>query len=190
MEPQNSPLSAKQITLGVAILVAGIIVGAAASFYFYSASSYQAGFNAARSLVEQSSLGGFFRTPTDARTLQGTVTALSGDRLTVRTHSSNPFDDPSLSDRTIFINASTTVIKVVQKDAKVFQAEMLNFLKASEGTATNSRILPVAFITTVANVSDIKVGDSVNVLASEDINSLSEFTARGIQILPKTRALP
>lgn len=149
---------------------------------------YQAGFAAARALVENSSLGAMIKTPVDIRTLSGTVTANNGNSLTLHVQSVNPFDDPALADRSILITASTTVMRRIQKDPVVYRAEVANFLKNPQG-ATTTRVLPEEYTSTPVKVSDIKVGDTVSVSASFGIKLVKEFNAGAIQILPKTSSL-
>lgn len=193
MELQTSPsFSAKQTALGAVILVAGIVIGAVASFYF----SYQAGFNAARSLVEQSSLGGFFRVENDVRSVSGTVTAITSDRLTVHSQSvGNPFNEPAISDRTILIAATTKVVRLTAKDSAVFQAELAAFTKAAQLSQTTSTMtgtpisppaaFPQMFSQTTVSAASIQVGDLVTAITSENVKAAAEFTAQEIQIQPK-----
>lgn len=176
------------------------LIGATIGFFFYpylSVSSstadsaqkeYQAGFAAARALVENSSLGAMIKTPADIRTLSGTVTANNGNSLTLHVQSVNPFDDPALADRSILITASTTVMQRIQKDPTVFKTEVANFLKNPQG-ATTTRVLPENYIFISAKASDIKVGDTVSVIALSNIKLVREFDASAIQILPKTSSL-
>lgn len=90
MEQQTAPLVCPAHTtqyLGAVII--GVIVGASASFVYFNqapaggGNSYQAGFDAARARVEQSAVGGMFQTMEDIRSLSGTVTAVSGNRITI-----------------------------------------------------------------------------------------------------------
>lgn len=184
----------KTISLSVVIaFLIGAVVAMLADPYLPSPLSntqkgYQNGFNAAKTLVASSSVGGFFQTPADVRTLSGTVTAISGNRITFHVQSSNPFDDPSLANRTAIVDASTTVIRLAQKDPVVYQAEMDAFTKAQK-TATTTGILPTPTVVASAQASDIKIGDMINVLTLVNVKTLGEFTVRAIQILPKPTPL-
>jgi hypothetical protein len=174
----------------VALLVIGAVAGALIDPYLpalvsNSKKGYQAGFNAARTLVLNSSLGAFLQTSNnDVRALAGTVTYINGSFLTLHVKSLNPFDDPALADRVIVINASTTVTRITQKDPVAFQAEMAAFLKANAGRAKPATA-PVSFTTAAARVSDIKVGDTINVLAFGNVKTVKEFVAHSIQIQQK-----
>lgn len=143
--------------------------------------SYQSGFNAAKSLVEQSSLGAMLRTPDDIRILPGTVTAVSSDRITVHTVSNNPFD--SFTDRTVLIDASTKITKFTQKDPAIFKTEMDAYAKAVKAAPKGTPPAnPELFIIAAITPADIKVGDAVMVTAADNIKSQNTFTASFIQI--------
>jgi hypothetical protein len=194
MEPQNPSLFTKQpILFGVPILIIGIIIGAFAGPYFpfssSSSSSYQAGFNAAKDLVEQSSLGSMLRGSDDVRTLSGTVTAVNGTSIMLHTVSKDPFADPSLGDRTILVNTSTKIFEFTQKDPKVLQSEMAAFTKAAQSGSsvpfkegTQPAVPPAPFVQTATDVTSITVGSVLTVTALENIKSMKEFTASEIQI--------
>lgn len=84
-----------------------------------TSSNYQAGFNAARKLVEESSVGNFFKTQDDIRSVSGAVTAIDGNRITIHDESmSNPFDVPNVSDKIVIIDTNTKVSKFVREETK------------------------------------------------------------------------
>ena len=160
---------------GVALLI-GIVIGIVADPYLpaslnNSQKSYQAGFDAAKTLVEQSSLGNFFKIPADVRTLSGTVTAVNGTTITVHSQTmANPFDvSAAIVDRTVRIAADTKVIALSAKNSKIITS------------ATSSS----PYLETVVASSSIHVGDMVTVTAAQNIKALDTFTASEIQILPK-----
>ena len=140
---------------------------------------YQSGFDAAKMLVLNSGVGASFQTPADTHSLSGTITAIDGNQFTLHVQSPNPFDDPSLTDRVVTFSTSTMVIKLVQKDPKVFQSEMDAFAKATQVSSTTS---PTPFTQVAANISDMKAGDVVTVTSSQNIKTLKEFSASQIQI--------
>lgn len=187
----NRKTSAFYVIASIGLLLVGAIIGAVVDPYLPVSLSntqkgYQSGFNAARTLVENSSVGKFLATPDDVHTLTGAVTAVSGNRVTIHLQSANPFDDPTLADRTIIVDASTTVTKLIPVDPKVLQAEMSNFIATTQGTTTSTKEPPASFTATDASVASIEVGDSINVSAPENIKSMKEFTASSITILLKT----
>jgi len=195
METQNSM---KYFVAGIALFLVGAVVGVFADPYLPAAlsnsqRSYQSGFDAAKTLVENSSLGVLLGTTSDVRSLAGTVISVDGNKLTLHVKSTNPFDDPALADRTVIVDTSTTVVKLIPRDLKVYQAEVDSYLK-TQGTATSTgatkptTALPSAFTQTPASAADIGTGDSIRVLTSENVKTLKEFVASGIQIQSKGSA--
>ena len=187
METQRT---AEYVIGGVVLVLIGAIIGALSDPYLPASLSnakkgYQAGFDAAKTLVLNSGVGNMIKTPDDIRTLQGTVTAVSGSTLTLHLRSVNPFDDPALADRTVLLDASTTIVKLVPKDPAAYQAELASFTKASKGSAA-SATPPALFSTVVASAASLTVGGPISVTASENIKNLKEFAASDIQILPGT----
>ncbi|MHB1163222.1 MAG: hypothetical protein ACYCZZ_01710 [Minisyncoccota bacterium] len=187
LTPPSTHLSRQLAILGAGLLV-GVVIGVFIAPLFTAtsntASSYQAGFDAAKKLVENSSVGGMIQSPTDVRTLSGTVTAVNGTQFTLHTQSTNPFDDPSLSDRTVLTDSSTVVVKLVPKDPTVFQTEMNAFIKANPvpSSASNSPTPPEPFTRTTVSAATIAAGDTLIVTSAENIKTLKEFSASQIQI--------
>lgn len=144
---------------------------------------HKEGFAAARKAMEGSGLANTFKVPDDIRILPGTVTAIDGARVTFHLSFWNSLDDQSLADRVIITDASTTVIALTNKDPKVYLAEMSAFAKKKQVATT--ALPPSEFIVASSSVSKIKIGDSINVLATQNIKMLKEFSAQGIQIVPK-----
>ena len=186
--PNSSPVisPATYLIIGIALFLAGSITGVFADPYLPPSLSntekgYQAGFTAARTLVEKSSLGVFFAAaPSDMRTVSGTVTRVASGSVTLHNQAaSNPFDEtPALSDRTVLIGANTKIIRLVPKDAKTIQAETAALLKAHK----TQQVAP--YTQTVVSISSIKVGDSLVVTAGDNIKTASTFTAVEIRIQP------
>lgn len=171
----------KYLVVGVALLLAGAVVEVFADPYLpASVSNYQKGFDAAEKRVQDSGFGGAFRVPSEVQTLSGTVIAIQGDKLSVRTLAVDPFADPALNDRTIVITSDTKLIQIVPKDPKVFQNE----LTVSAKSGVTGKPAPVPFTEVVITVADIRVGDSFTVTASENIKTAATFTAQEIQIQP------
>lgn len=203
MDPLNTTKEhspATYLVAGVALLLVGAIIGVFADPYLPSSLSnskkeYQAGFTAARTLAENSNFGGMFRkTPDDVRWLVGTVTSIGGGKLTLHTPPGNPFDDQTLVDRTIILDASTKVSFNVKKDPSIYQAGVVTATGTPQQTAsvastTPMKEFPVGFTLTPANVSDIKIGDIIDVIASENVKTQKEFTATEVQIMPRTSSL-
>lgn len=183
----------KTISLSIAVaFLIGAVAAMLADPYLPASLSntqkgYQAGFDAAKTLVASSSIGNFFQTPADVRMLSGTVTAISGDRVTFRVQPANPFDDPTLAERTAIADASTIITVQARKDQKTYQAD-ISALVGTRITATGTAAALISpFVTTPASLSDIKVGTSINVSATGNIQSSGEFTASAIQIISPIR---
>lgn len=195
MEPQQPLICPAHTTQYIGAAIVGILLGAGASFIYLKQApvsvgggSYQAGFDAAKKLAEEGPLGMMLRTPDDIRTISGTVTAISGNQITIHTQSANPFDDPTLLDRTITVTATTKITKISPVDPKVFQTEMTDYMKKMQGTKSPSQPLtpPASFTSTPATLASIAVGDTLNVTAIENIKTAKEFSASEIQIETKT----
>jgi hypothetical protein len=185
MENKNNAF--KYITASVILLLIGTIIGVLIDPYLPASLSnskkgYQVGFSAAETLVQNSSLGSFFRTPATVNALQGTVTSMHGNSLTLHISPVNPFDDPAFADRTVTITASTTIYSVKSVDPKVYQAEMVAFIK-TQPTVPGTKA-PSATISLPMSLSNIAVGDSVGVITTGDVKTVKEFTAQSIQIFP------
>ena len=171
--------SRTRVLILIAICLA-VILGIGASYF-----GYQAGFNDAKSLVENSGIGKVLRTPDDIRTLSGVVTAIDGDRITMHIQSVNPFDDQTLNDRTILITADTKIVKLVQKDPKTFQSEMAVFIKTAASNENAGTQPPQPFTQVAVDVASIAADDSLMVTSLENIKTLKEFPASEIQVSPR-----
>ncbi len=182
MDPQNDTKGnapAMYLAAAVGLLLAGAVIGGFVDPYLPASISnakkgYQTGFDAAKTLVLNSSVGNFFKTPDDVRALSGTIMAIDQDHITFRLDTGNPFDDPTLAVRTAISNASTSVT-------------ILTFTSQPKAsTSTAAFLVPVASATTTpASMSSLRVGDSIRVIASENIKALREFPVSEIQIMQK-----
>ena len=198
MEPQNNTHFAKSLIIIIVVFIAGGTIGVVVDPYLPSAISnakkgYDVGFAAARKVVEESNFGAMFRTPDDVRTLSGIVTTISDNQLTIHFSQMDPFSDPKLDDRTVLINDSTTIVTLVQRDTKLFQAEMSKFtewIRLSSATSSKGviepMVLPTPFAKTVVDRTAIKVGDALTITAFENIKTAKEFIAKEIQIQSRT----
>lgn len=196
MEPQTQPLVCPtHTTQYIGVLIAGLLVGAGASFVYFKQApasigggTYQDGFDTAKNLVLNSPMGMMFRAPDDIRAISGTVTEVKGDRIVIHTQSQNPFDDPALLDRTIVITKDTKITKITQEDAKALQAKMDAFMKTMETNRqagkSDGAILPVPPEPTRTTVpaSSIAIGETLIATAVENIKTMKEFSASEIQI--------
>ena len=173
----------------VIVFIVGVFIGLGVAFAFFSPSkedgnTYQAGFDAAKKLVKESPLGAMFISQNDIRSLTGTVTAVNGNKISVRGQaSSDPFADPALNSRVVVITKDTKIFTFTPKDAKTLQAEMALFMKGSSGNGTVTPPIPPSMSTlTASDVSSIKVGNTVSVTAGENIKTMKEFSATEVQV--------
>ena len=144
---------------------------------------YQSGFSAAQDSLARNT--GNVPTPSDVRTVIGTVTAISGTKFTLSVTQPASGTDQSLSTRTVSIDASTTVMRVALKDPATYRAEVSAYAAKQQGQTGSVGMPPANFTIVGARFSDIKVGDPVSVLSIANIKSLKYFTARYIEIMPK-----
>ena len=186
--PAHSPIAAYGIIIFISLIIGGVLNSFSDPYLPASLSNtqkgYQSGFAAAKAVVASSTSSN--SVIPDVRTVEGTVTAVSGATFTLKVASLNQGDDPSLATRTVTTNASTTVMKVALKDPATYQAEMTAYLAKQKQTGSTTGTQPVNFNVVGGNVSDIKVGDAVSVLSLVNIKTAKDITARYIQIIPKT----
>lgn len=190
-QPQQSLLCPTHITYYIVVGVVGIALGALAGWFLtyeyfevyappVHESDYKAGFDDAKKRVEESAQSGVMISPThdDIRTISGTVTVVKNDEIYFHTQLATPLDF-GLEDRGTYITANTKIFKISKKDPKVFQAEMDAFMKAAQSnkTATSTVKPPESFVRTSSDISSIKVGDTIEVTATENIKTKKEFTA-------------
>jgi|CXWL01.1.fsa_nt_gi hypothetical protein len=182
MDTPDTPHTCSTVTAifgSIALLLVGAVIGVFADPYLPASLSNtkkasQAGFAEAKALVDNSNLGKSIKVQNTSRNLSGKVTKVGSGTFTVHvTNSLDPFADPALSDRTIILNASTTLSLITEKaPAKK--------TKAGE-TTTN---MPT-FERTPIQASDIRVGDSVGVFLSAETVSAKEPIALAVQVLPR-----
>lgn len=164
---------ATHLIAGIGLFLAGAVAWVFVDPYLPASLSntqkgYQAGFTTARTLVENSSSGSFFRVENDVRFVSGTVTAIEGNHFSIHSElANNPFDKSAINDRTVLIGDSTKIVKIAASATNTTQ------------TQKSSHVVVIA-----ATSSDIRVGDLVTVTAAENIKTLTEFTATEIQVLP------
>ncbi len=197
MDQQTTQQSSSNIAIYAGILIIGILIGAGGSFAYFNhaaGNSYQAG-TAAKNLSENSGPNRQINLPAVIHTIPGTVTSITGKQFSMHTQLPPQIVGKILADHTVLINKSTTVVKLVQKDPKVYRAEMNKFLAARKAEGNVAANLPPVrppfpFATTTASVSEISVGSRVLVTSAQNIKTLKEITATNIQIYPKRTQAP
>lgn len=178
----------RYITVFVAgVILGGVIAGAASSVYFNraiasGANTYQAGFDAAKKLVQESEFGGALRSMDDIRAISGVVTDVSGNKIVVDTKSQNPFEDIALSSRTVVAAENTKITKKVYGDVVAFQSAMDAYIKSMRSGKKITTEVPRIPEPTyeIISISDIKEGASVVITAEENIKSAAIFNASEI----------
>ncbi len=173
----------KVINVGTGILI-GIVIGILTSPYLPQTfgnykKGYQTGFSDARNMVETSIFGDFFRVQEDVRSVSGTVVSINGNMLTIHGTEINPFDISTMGDRGVTVSADTKIFRLTDS---VPRAPVT--ISASAPAASPGGLPGQASV----GFSNIKVGDSVTAIASENIKNAAEFTAREVQIRSKTQA--
>ena len=177
-----------------AMVILGMIIGATALGAYIKfapvdeSNTYQAGFDAAKKLVEESSIAPMLQTSEDIRSLTGSVTSVEGNRITLHVASMNPFEDKNLADRIVVVTADTKILKLTQKDPKTFQSEMNAFVKKSQDPDTAPSSPPAPVNQTEGTVADITSGDFLSITTAENIKSVKEFSASEIRIQPRLTA--
>lgn len=178
----------RYITVFVAGVIFGGVIAGAVSFVYFNraiasgANTYQAGFDAAKKLVQESEFGGAFRSVDDIRAISGAVIDVSGGNIVIDTKPQNLFDDVSLSSRTVIVTENTKITKKVYGDVAAFQSAMDAYIKSMRsGKKTTTEVPRMAEPTyEIISISDIKEGASIVVIARENIKSAAIFSASEI----------
>ena len=159
------------------------------------ANTYQAGYEAAKQRLADS---GFAAPMADfeIKNVSGQVTAVQGDDITLKIRPLEPLADVDLDERTIKVDANTKIYALAEKDQTQYQKEMADFNKKMQEQVNNmpapgeipassagAIMPPEFFIKKPASLSDIKVGNNINVIAADkDIKNTKQFTAAEINI--------
>jgi len=180
------------IGISVVVFILGILVGALVfkgsmktSEGIKTDNTFQAGWDAAKKrLSESERFGSMAVGPTDVRSLSGVVQLVEGNKISIKISPLEPLADPNLDIR-IVVAASTTITRNVPRDAATVQKEMDAFLKSMEKPLLPGKEKPqppVSTIKEIGKVSDIKVGDTLVVIAGENIKESKEFNVISIDI--------
>lgn len=114
-----------------------------------------------------------------SETISGTVTAVSGDKLTFL---QDTFDTSEIIDgvkdtRVATVSAATKLQLRTNKPQDQLSKEMAAFKPAPGATP------PSPFITTSARLSDIKAGDKVIITSDKDLRLVAEFPALSVDVI-------
>lgn len=187
-----------QLTKNLPIIIISLIVGIALGFlldpYLPASFSntkrsyndgYTFGFSAAKSVVEKSTVGGFFKSPSEITTISGTITAIKGNVLTIHSQEiNNPFEGPSINDRNITIGSTTKVFEIKNKTPEAYKVEIADFMKKKYPPEVAKNLYPKPYSRTAIEVSTLKVGDLIGVISATNIKNVKDFTAKEIQLQP------
>jgi uncharacterized protein YkvS len=197
--PSAESYSFKKYFVLVFIFIIGAIVAAYTDPFLPAPLSntkrgYRAGFDAARKLVEGSSVGNLFKIKDDLRFITGTVLSINGNSLTIRVSQVNPFDNnPVFNERIVLLSKDTKIIKTSFKDVKVYNEELKKFMNdlytAPTSTRTEPIIRPQSVVETMVSSRDISLNDSITVKSLTNIKSIKEFTAAEVRIEYKLNTL-
>jgi len=121
----------------------------------------------------------------DSNFVYGQVKSVSGNVITLNTPKTNPFDE-SPTVRQVTVTSATKIIRnenkspaTVQAEQKAYMDKMSTWKPGSTGTLP---IPPTPFTEKNISISDIKVGDQLNVEAATKIRMLEKFTAVKINV--------
>lgn len=195
----------KIATAGGLLLVVGSVIGGFLVFSLDShlpegysntkkgyTSGYQIGFATSKKLVEESAMGDFFRTHVISETfsITGKITAIEGNVMTVNMRLLNPYDNLEMSNRKVLIASTTKFMTVRKKAEEAFVREKIAFAKTLAASSTykesqqdDESFLPQQFVQMTVSSSTLKVGDTVSVIANENIRDSQTFNASKVQII-------
>lgn len=157
--------------------------------------TFQAGWDAAKKRLAES---GFMpiMSNIEIKSISGEVKAVGDKTVTLKIRPLEPLADPNLDERIIEVDANTKIYVLAQKDQALYQKEMAEFNKKMQEQMKNmpkagealavpaTSIMPPEFFTKKqASISDIKVGTTVNVVATDkDIKNTKQFSAAEISL--------
>lgn len=197
------------ISLVVALVffTLGYLVGgsniAPAGQLIKGANTFQAGWDAAKKRLADSGFGSPMAN-FEINNVSGQVTAIQDKAITLKIMPLEPLADLDLDERIIKADANTKIYTLEQKDQAEYQKEMEDFNKKMQEQANSmpapgetpaspadAITPPEFFVKKETSLSDIKIGDNINVIAAdEDIKNTKQFTAAEINIQPAPAMTP
>ncbi len=123
----------------------------------------------------------FFPSIPDMRSVFGTVEMVKENVLVIKSSPSiNPFEDLP-EKREVVVTSTTKIIRMTQKDPKVFQREIEAIQKEQSGRKAGEipspALFPNPFIEKEVSLKDLRAGDQVSVEAGENIKEKTRFEA-------------
>ena len=118
------------------------------------------------------------QSPAEVKSVVGKIVNISGATLTVITTASTG------SVRDVTTDSNTVFERVIRKNPKTLQSDMLAFNKRIKTATTSDTPLqfPLPFTFKKISLTDLRVGDIVVVTAAEDILTKSQFTATRVSV--------
>lgn len=128
--------------------------------------------------------------PPDSKNVFGIIERIEGNTLSVRTSYRNPLEDtPTVVE--VAVTDSTTIEKMEPKRQEAISEEMKDFAKKMKLSSTTPPTPPEPFVRQALKASDLQVGQSVSVVAAEEIAGASRVTAASILVsTPPETILP
>lgn len=160
--------------------------------------TYQAGWDAAKQRLIDSGSVPSTGMNVEVRAVSGQITEINGDKITLKIRPLEPLADASLDTRIITVDSNTKITSMVPKDPKEFATEMEAYSKKMSANinvtpnmtkvgSTSTPPVPYVPITppesftkTTISVSDLKVGQTINVTTDKNIKDVKEFSATEI----------
>ncbi len=117
---------------------------------------------------------------TDIKSLTGKIADITGSTITIAVSGQN--------NRVVTTNSKTVFERMVPKDPKVFQSEIIAFnakIKTTQATGTSPlKDYPVPFTLQQMSLVDFHLGETVRVTATENISSANQLVAARILLNP------
>ncbi|HEX8946751.1 MAG TPA: hypothetical protein VF829_00860 [Candidatus Paceibacterota bacterium] len=135
-----------------------------------------------------------FPTPSDIRSVSGTIQSVSGNTLTIAVDPQTFGAD--IAQRTVSLSDATSIVRDVQKDPAAFQKEMDAFMKdmgaqkPDKMAAGEPLVPPMPYDKQQATVNDLAAGMHISVYANENIRSAESFAAAKVEITEAPAAIP
>jgi hypothetical protein len=122
------------------------------------------------------------RAPALSRSVSGTIERVEGNTLYVKIPDVNPIKGTTERILAVKVNDSTVIEQTSPKEETVFRGEMDDFLSASASRTSSSTGLkpPTPFILSTVLVTDLRLGQTLSITATEDIGKANEITAASI----------
>lgn len=122
----------------------------------------------------------------ETRLISGTVMSVSANGFVLKQDSLaiDPKADGVSDERTITVDAKTSLLSVKEKDPDAFRKEMQDFAQKSGSATTPPPMPPMAVTESATMLSSIKAGMQVSVEADADVRLLQTIHAVSVRVMP------